>query len=108
MIPAQGEFGSDIPAGGGKLANIFLRCSEPVRVHTEWKLLISGVYPFMMEKSALAGEVGGCTPAPFQPITITYKVAMHTLQLSGQIHSPCFIYTPPICTLCADLSRCAC
>ncbi len=26
MIPAQGEFGSDIPAGDGKLANIFLRC----------------------------------------------------------------------------------
>jgi hypothetical protein len=25
-IPAHGEFGSDIPAGDGKLANLFLRC----------------------------------------------------------------------------------
>jgi hypothetical protein len=31
----------------------------------------------MMEKSALAGEGGGCTPTPFQPITITYKVAVY-------------------------------
>jgi hypothetical protein len=29
----------------------------------------------MMEKSALAGEGGGCTPTPF--ITITYKVAVY-------------------------------
>jgi hypothetical protein len=27
IIPAQGEFGSDIPARDGKLANLFLRCS---------------------------------------------------------------------------------
>jgi hypothetical protein len=27
IIPAQVEFGSDIPAGDGKLANLFLRCS---------------------------------------------------------------------------------
>jgi hypothetical protein len=26
IIPAQGEFGSDIPAVDGKLANLFLRC----------------------------------------------------------------------------------
>jgi hypothetical protein len=26
IIPAQGEFGSDIPAGDGKLVNLFLRC----------------------------------------------------------------------------------
>jgi hypothetical protein len=26
IIPAQGEFSSDIPAGDGKLANLFLRC----------------------------------------------------------------------------------
>jgi hypothetical protein len=32
----------------------------------------------MMEKSALAGGVGGgCTPTPFQPTTITYKVAVY-------------------------------
>ncbi len=29
-----------------------------------------------MENSALAGE-GECTPTPFQPITITYKVAVY-------------------------------
>jgi hypothetical protein len=45
-----------------------------VTTDTEWRLPISGVHPFMMEKSALAGEGGGCTPTPFQPITITYKV----------------------------------
>jgi hypothetical protein len=28
MIPTQGEFGSDIPAGDGKLKNLFLRCRE--------------------------------------------------------------------------------
>ncbi len=37
---------------------------------------ISGVHPIMMEKSALAGEGWGCTPIPFQPTTITYKVAV--------------------------------
>jgi hypothetical protein len=48
------------------------------RVHTEWRLPISGVHPIMMEKSALAGEGGGgCTPTPFQPINITYKVAVY-------------------------------
>ncbi len=26
IIPAQGEFGSDIPAGDGKLSILFLRC----------------------------------------------------------------------------------
>ncbi len=26
IIPAQGEFGSDIPAGDGKVASLFLRC----------------------------------------------------------------------------------
>jgi hypothetical protein len=31
----------------------------------EWKLPISGLHSIMMEKSALAGEGGGCTPLPF-------------------------------------------
>ncbi len=31
----------------------------------------------MVEISALAGEGGGCTPTPFRPITITYKVAVY-------------------------------
>jgi hypothetical protein len=26
---------------------------------------------------ALAGDGGGCTPTPFQPITIMYKIAVH-------------------------------
>jgi hypothetical protein len=38
---------------------------------------ISGVHPIVMEKLALVGEGGGCTPAPFQPITITYKAALY-------------------------------
>ncbi len=47
------------------------------RVHTEWRLPISGVHPIMMEKSALAGESGGCTPTHFQHTTITYEVAVY-------------------------------
>jgi hypothetical protein len=47
------------------------------RVHTERQLPISGVHPIMMEKSALAGGDGGCTPTPFHSITITYKVAVY-------------------------------
>jgi hypothetical protein len=50
-----------------------------VRVHTEWRLPISDIHPIIMEKSALAGEDGGCTPTPFQTITITYKVAVYAL-----------------------------
>ncbi len=38
-----------------------------LRVHTEWRLPISGLHPIMMEKSALAVEGGRCTPTPFQP-----------------------------------------
>jgi hypothetical protein len=41
---------------------------ERTRVHTEWQLPISGVHFIMMEKSALAGEGGGCTPIPFHSI----------------------------------------
>jgi hypothetical protein len=48
---------------------------NPQSTNTEWRLPISGVDPIMMEKSALAGEGGGCTPTPF--ITITYKVAVY-------------------------------
>jgi hypothetical protein len=41
------------------------------RVHTEWRMLISGVHFIMMEKSALAGErVTGCTHA--QPLSEYY------------------------------------
>jgi hypothetical protein len=31
----------------------------------------------MMEKSVLVCEGGECTPTPFQPITITYIVAVY-------------------------------
>jgi hypothetical protein len=34
IIPAQGEFGSDIPAGDGKLANLFFT----VYLHTIYEL----------------------------------------------------------------------
>jgi hypothetical protein len=35
------------------------------------------LHPTMMEKSTLAGEGGGCTPIPFQPITIPFKIAVY-------------------------------
>jgi hypothetical protein len=38
---------------------------------------VSGVHSIMMETSALACEDGGCTPTPFQPITIMYKGAVY-------------------------------
>jgi hypothetical protein len=40
------------------------RCFDH-RVHTEWRLPISGVHPMMMEKSALDGESGDARPTPF-------------------------------------------
>ncbi len=33
IILAQGEFGTDIPAGDGKLANLFLRCKKTGYFH---------------------------------------------------------------------------
>jgi hypothetical protein len=36
---------------------------------------ISGVHPIMMEKSALAGEGGGCTLTPLQHITCSVPYA---------------------------------
>jgi hypothetical protein len=40
---------------------------------------MSGVHSIMMEKSALAGEGGGCTPTPFLSSYhhITYQVDFH-------------------------------
>jgi hypothetical protein len=55
-----------------------------------------------MEKSSLAGEGGGCTPTPFQPITITYKVQC-ALLLKGQILSLYFIST--LYVLCGQDER---
>jgi hypothetical protein len=65
-------------------------------VHTEWQLPLSDVHPIMMKKSALAGESGRCTPTPFQPITITYKVAVYCTLL---------LRTPRLSTLLSEL-RC--
>ena len=48
----------------------------------------------MMEKSALAGEGGGYTPTHFQPITITYKVAVSApVERADTVHSLYFIST---------------
>jgi hypothetical protein len=65
-------------------------------------IAVSGVHPIMMEKSALAGEDGGCTANPLQPITITYEVAVcapaegadtltlfHLYQYMYSVVSPC-------------------
>jgi hypothetical protein len=46
-------------------------------------------------------RVGGCTPTPFQPITITYKVAMHAPAQRSDTLSVFHLY--PICTLCSPL-----
>jgi hypothetical protein len=52
-----------------------------------------------MEKSALADEGGGCTPTPFQPITIMYKVAIYAPAERECRYTPFFIST--IYVLCA-------
>jgi hypothetical protein len=36
--------------------------------NAEWQWPISGVHSIMMEKSALAGDDGGCTPTPFHSV----------------------------------------
>jgi hypothetical protein len=53
----------------------------------------------MMEKSALAGEGGGCTPTPgpFHSITIKYKVAVYTPAERADTLPVFSLY--PICTL---------
>jgi hypothetical protein len=48
------------------------------RVHTEWQWPISGVHSIMMEKSAQAGEGGGCRPTPFHYI-YNHKVVAYAL-----------------------------
>jgi hypothetical protein len=53
----------------------------------------------MMEKSPLAGEVGGCTPTTGQHITITYKVAVYTPAERADTFPLFHLY--PICTLWA-------
>ncbi len=64
-----------------------------LRVHNEWQWPLSDVHSIMMEKLAQAGVAGGESRPPLTISNISY-----TLQLRGQIHSPCF-YSTPICTL---------
>jgi hypothetical protein len=54
----------------------------------------------MMEKSALAGEGGGCTPTPFHSVTITYKVAVYAP--AERADKPPLFHLYPICTLCFE------
>jgi hypothetical protein len=47
----------------------------------------------MMEKSALAGEGGGCTATPFFTLfTITYNVAVYALAEMADTHSLFHLY----------------
>ncbi len=78
--------------GGGRLWDGYHR------VHTEWQLPTSGVNSIMMEKPALAGEVGGARPSPFATFTITNNDAVYA-PAERAIHSPYFISTPKY-TLC--------
>ncbi len=73
-----------------------------IRVHKEWRLPISGN---MMEKSALAGGGGVCTPIPFQPITITYKVAVYAPAEWADTLTLFRIYCTNICALCFQHSQ---
>jgi hypothetical protein len=68
------------------------------RVHTEWQLSLSSVRPITMEKSALAGEGGGCMPTPLQPITITYKVAVYAP--AERTDTLSLFHPYPVCTVC--------
>ncbi len=47
----------------------------------------------MMEKLAHAGEGGGSTPTPFQPITITYNVAVYAPAESADTLPVFHLYT---------------
>ena len=60
-----------------------------LRVHTEWRLPISGGHPIMMEKSALA-EGWGCTPIPSHCVYHRNTKLQCTLLLRGQILYPIF------------------
>jgi hypothetical protein len=62
------------------------KCNPQCR--PEWQRTLSGVLFIMMEKLAQAGEGWDARPTHFTINTITYKVEVCTLQLSGQIHPP--------------------
>jgi hypothetical protein len=65
-----------------------------LRVHTEWRLPISGVHPIMMEKSA-----------PFSLLPSRTKLQC-TLQLGRQIHCLAISSLYPKCTLCVGYYQC--
>ncbi len=93
---------SMVPPDLGAMHNI----PSYLRMHTEWQRPLSGVYFITMEKLALAGEGGRCTPTPFHSIYHHVEsCSVRSMQLGGQIHSPIFIST--LCTstvLCASYS----
>jgi hypothetical protein len=60
------------------------------RVHTEWRLPISGVHPITMENKFWLVRVGGASPPPFSLLPSRKKLQC-TLMLIWQIQSLCFI-----------------
>ncbi len=76
------------------------------RVHTEWRLPISGVHPIMMERSALAGEGWGCTPAHL-------SAYYHDVQSCSVLYTPAemantlpLFHLYPLCTRWTDQKKC--
>ncbi len=69
--------------------------------YTEWQRPLFGVHSIMRVKLAWLVRVGGARPVA-HPLSLLLPSPVKlqcTLQLSGQIHWPCFISTN-ICTLC--------
>ncbi len=61
--------------------------SDIHKVHTEWRLPISGLHPIMMEKSTLAGEGGhggARTPPSIPRLLKSFKIPSHFNTLKGQ------------------------
>ncbi len=59
-----------------------LRLGLSLRVHTEWRLPISGVHPIMMEKSTLASEGGGAHPFSLLPSRIKLLCTLQMRRLT--------------------------
>jgi hypothetical protein len=56
--------------GRSKIKNFFCgfqMCTVLPTEYTEWKRPLSSVHSILMEKSAQAGQGGGCTPTPLSP-----------------------------------------
>ncbi len=96
-----------------------LWCTLQLRGHiTEQQKLLSGVHSIMRVKLAQAGEGGGVHAHPLSLHLPSSVKLQCTLQLSGQIHQPCFISSKnmysvgqiqspyfsstPVCTLCTQ------